>query len=96
MGTPAYMAPEVPQGVITPAADMYSLGICFYEMLTGKPPYQMHSVYLKKDRVYKDPSGVVAGTSPEIDRLVRDALDPDPATRIKSAGAFLQRLEAIL
>ncbi|MEO8295536.1 MAG: serine/threonine-protein kinase, partial [Gemmatimonadota bacterium] len=42
MGTPRYMSPEQAAGDrdLTPAADMYSLGIVIYEMLTGSYPYR--------------------------------------------------------
>jgi eukaryotic-like serine/threonine-protein kinase len=39
MGTPEYMAPEQWVGKATPASDQYSLGVIFYEMLTGRKPY---------------------------------------------------------
>jgi eukaryotic-like serine/threonine-protein kinase len=40
MGTPAYMAPEQWAGKTSPAVDVYALGVVFYELLTGKQPYE--------------------------------------------------------
>lgn len=39
VGTPTYMAPEQAQGQAGPASDQYSLGVIFYECLSGKPPF---------------------------------------------------------
>lgn len=38
-GTPAFMAPEIFQGIITPESDWYSLGAVVYEVIVGSPPF---------------------------------------------------------
>src|SRR5579859_7949312 len=38
-GTPHYMAPEQTRGIVTPATDIYALGVLLYQMLVGELPY---------------------------------------------------------
>ena len=51
LGTPGYMAPEQWKGNATPRSDIYSLGVVFYEMVTGQKPYSGRTpsdVFLKQ------------------------------------------------
>ncbi|MFI7547513.1 protein kinase [Actinoplanes sp. NPDC049599] len=46
VGTPHYMAPEAFQSsTVSPAADMYALGVLLYEMVCGRPPYDSDTVH---------------------------------------------------
>ena len=89
------MAPEAEQGIVTPVSDIYMLGICVYEMLTGELPYGMQAGFEKIERHYVAPSERLKGLPEEADKLVYDALDPNPETRIPTPREFLRRLEDI-
>jgi serine/threonine protein kinase len=58
LGTPAYVAPEQAQGGQTdvlPASDQYSLGVVFYELLCGKPPFSGPPSYVIFHTIHHDP-----------------------------------------
>src|SRR5581483_2854735 len=46
-GTPAYMAPEQFQGMVSPKSDQYALGCMAYELLTGRHPFDIHEASLE-------------------------------------------------
>jgi len=77
MGTPHYMAPEQIErtGEVDHRADIYSLGVVFYEMLTGELPLGR----------FKAPSER-AETDRRLDRVVLKSLEREPADRYQSAN----------
>lgn len=96
VGTPVYMAPESEEGAVGAISDVFSLGVCLYEMVTGRLPYDARGgMALKLERQYI-PASQHDGTLPaSLDQLIADALDPNPQTRIPSAREFRARLDQL-
>jgi serine/threonine protein kinase len=99
IGTPRYMSPEQCDGEhLTPASDVYSLGIILYEMLTGETPFNGASplaVALQhSSKQPRRPRELVATIPPEMETLVLAALAKKPGERPADAGAFRDRLLA--
>jgi tetratricopeptide (TPR) repeat protein len=97
VGTPPYMSPEQEEGLVGKPADMYALGVCLYETLTGAQPFvgTFAGQLLKKREGRFDPASVkVKGLPPAVDALIADALHPDPEKRIGTAAEFYRRLAA--
>jgi eukaryotic-like serine/threonine-protein kinase len=84
-GTPAYMAPEQGLGrALTPAADLYAVGVLLYEALTGARPFHGTSLEIlteKNSRPAPDPGEIATDAPPELLGLTRRLLEPDPAGR---------------
>jgi serine/threonine-protein kinase len=102
LGTPAYMAPEQgePGADVSPAADIYALGVVAYEMLTGRVPFQAGTplavLRAHVDATPPDPRSLNEALGEEITQALLQALAKEPADRPKSAGAFAQSLRHIL
>ena len=97
MGTVAYCSPEqISKGRADQRSDVYSAGIVFFELLTGAPPFSgdsaMNVAYQHVHSRVPAPSSRVRGIPSEIDELVIDATDSDPAGRPHDASEFLARL----
>jgi len=99
MGSPYYMAPEQWSDEEPDArADIYSLGIILYQMLSGEVPFKGTSIpsIMKKHLTLPPPSFQSKGisVSPQIEALVRHSLEKEVADRIDSVQAFLKELRA--
>jgi eukaryotic-like serine/threonine-protein kinase len=99
MGTAHYLSPEQAQGLdVTPASDLYSIGVLLYEALTRQVPFEGDSavaVALKQvSQAPQRPSALNPGVSPALDAVVMRALAKEPGQRFADADAFLVALDA--
>jgi formylglycine-generating enzyme required for sulfatase activity/serine/threonine protein kinase len=99
MGSPFYMAPEQWSDEEPDArADIYSLGIILFQMLSGDVPFKGQSIpsIMKKHLTQAPPSfrSVGVDVAPRIEAVVYHALEKDPAARIPTVDAFLAELRA--
>src|SRR6266536_1254875 len=100
IGTPRYMSPEQCSGVaaLTPAADVYSLGIMLYEMLTGAVPFTGETalaIALKQvSEPPRPPREIVSSIPVELETLVLHALEKNPRDRPANANDFRSELHA--
>lgn len=97
MGSPFYMAPEQWSDEPPDArADIYSLGVMFYQMLCGEVPFKGSSIpsIMKKHLTSEVPTLASKGVDvpPQIEAAVRHALEKDPKYRTPSAEEFSAEL----
>jgi serine/threonine-protein kinase len=97
-GNPAYVAPEQVVGMLTPASDIYAVGVLLYRLLTGQLPYdgENASVIALKHANEAIPSlRQLRPDLPEsVELVVRVALAKSPEARFPSANALARALLA--
>jgi serine/threonine protein kinase len=100
VGTPAYMSPEQIRGrEIDGRADLYSLAVVFFEMVTGRKPYNANTPIELSMQHLHDPipkaKQFVRDLPAEVEQLFVKALAKNPDERYSSMNAFVQALEKI-
>src|SRR5579863_2804779 len=98
IGTPDYMSPEQAKGQPLDArSDLFSLGIIFYEMLSGKVPFEADTTMGKLWKRTNEPARPVDELDKAIPKplsdIVRKCLEIDPQKRFATAGELLQSIE---
>ncbi len=99
IGTPDYMAPEQWMGKADPRTDIYSLGVVFFQMVTGRLPFTADTpaaVLLKhvQDPLPR-PGGLVPGLPEAVEQVIYKALAKQPEQRFQTMGDFANALSRL-
>ena len=100
-GTPEYMSPEQARGgEIDARSDVYSCGICLYELVTGRPPFlgdHAGEILIKQvEELPKPPSALIKGLDPIIEEIILRAIQKDPQMRHQSAREMRVELKELI
>ncbi|MBI9074663.1 MAG: HDOD domain-containing protein [Desulfatibacillum sp.] len=100
-GTVSYMSPEhAADAPLGPQADIFSLGLIFFEMLTGRPAFTGNNAYSILYQIAYEavasPSTLNTNVDDKLERIVMKALEKEPEKRYSSAAEMKLDLEAYL
>lgn len=101
IGTPGYLSPEQAKGeaAITPAADLWSLGVILYQALSGKNPFMRHTAVATILAVVLEEAPSVAEHGVELPpgfvELVHGLLSKDPGQRPSSATEVSKEIDTL-
>jgi serine/threonine protein kinase len=101
LGDARYMSPEqvMGTGVLDHRADLYSVGVLLFQMLTGKVPFNnpndFDTMVAQVSQQPPRPSSMNPGIPPELERVVLTAMAKKPEDRFQTASEFRLALEAL-
>ena len=100
VGTPDYMSPEQWTGQAGTQSDIYSLGVVFYEMVTGRKPYSADTpaaILLKQaTEPLPRPMQFVPNLPKSVEKVLLKALAKRPVDRYATMAKFSEEMEKLL
>ena len=98
VGTIAYMSPEQASTAnVDHRSDLWSFGVVFYEMLTGRLPfiadYEQALIYQILNEQPDSIKSILPDIEPDLERIVLKLLEKDPARRYQNAGEVIADLK---
>ena len=104
LGTYAYMSPEQTRGeTVDHRSDIFSLGILFFEMISGRSPFERPTPAETLSAILRDPTPSLTWAAPAAPRrtlkaasgILRRCLEKEPASRYQAASELAVALEAL-
>jgi len=96
LGTPRYMSPEQHRGLtLDHRSDLYSLGVVFYEMLTGEPPYGGTDAMAIGLKHVREPIPLLPRSLRHYQPLIKKLMAKEPEQRFESGAAIIEALSTL-
>jgi serine/threonine-protein kinase len=100
LGKPQYASPDQWSGKVDIRSDIYSLGVVFYQMLTGATPFNaptaIEVLRMHEERPPPPLTALTPGIPPDVEQVVSRCLAKRPGQRYQTPAALVDDLQAIL